>query len=78
MLLPSGPKFRTLSTRLDVGADVPLRLESVSETAAYVSTLPAEGGSDRPSQRIAVDAVTRLILADLPLLREVDDTTGTG
>ena len=36
------------------------------------------GSYSRPPQRIAVDVATRLFLADLPLLRDVDDTAGAG
>jgi hypothetical protein len=79
VVLPSGSTFRSRITRLDVGADFSLRLEGVSETAAvYVSTVLADGGSGRPLQRIQVDAATRLILLDLPLLRDIDDTGGAG
>jgi hypothetical protein len=79
VVLPSGSVFRTRITRLDVGADFSLRLEGVAETAAtYISTVLADGGSGRPLQRIVVDAATRLILPDLPLLRDVDDAGGTG
>jgi hypothetical protein len=79
VVLPSGSTFRTRLTRLDVGADFSLRLEGVSETAAaYVSTVLADAGFGRRLQRVQVDAATRLILADLPLLRDVDDTAGAG
>jgi len=79
VVLPGGSTFRNRITRLDVGADFSLRLEGVSEmAAAYVSTVLADAGSGRPLQRIAVDAATRLIVLDLPLLRDVDDTAGAG
>lgn len=79
VVLPSGSVFRTRITRLDVGADFSLRLEGVAETAAaYVSTVLTDSGSGLPLQRIAVDAATRLILFDLPLLRDVDDAAGAG
>jgi hypothetical protein len=64
---------------LDVGADFSLALEGVAETAAtYVSSVEADGGSGKPVQVIAALAATRLILPDLPLLRDVDDAGGTG
>ena len=65
--------------RVDVGADFSLRLEGVSETAAtYVSTVVADGGQGRLPQLITGEAATRLILPDLPLLRDVDDAAGAG
>jgi hypothetical protein len=74
-----GSAFRTRINRLDIGADFSLALKGVSETAAtYVSTVVADGGSGRPAQTVGADAATRLILPDLPLLRDVDDTGGAG
>ncbi len=79
VVLASGSTFRTRLTRLDVGADFSLRLEGVSETAAsYLSTAVADGGQGRLPQLITGEAATRLILLDLPLLRDVDDTAGAG
>ncbi|MEW5704929.1 MAG: phage tail protein [Pseudomonadota bacterium] len=79
VVFPSGSAFRTRITRLDVGADFSLALKGVSETAAtYVSTALADGGSGRPAQAVGAEAATRLILADLPLLRDVDDAGGAG
>jgi hypothetical protein len=76
---PSGSSFRLRLTRVDVGADFSLRLEGVSETAAsYVSAAIADGGQGRPVQLITGEAATRLILPDLPLLRDVDDAGGAG
>jgi hypothetical protein len=75
----TGSTFRTRISRLDVGADFSLALKGVSETAAaYVSSVIADGGSGRPVQLVAANAATRLILPDLPLLRDVDDTGGAG
>jgi hypothetical protein len=79
VMFPSGSLFRMRLTRLDVGANFSLAAKGVSETAAtYVSTVLADGGSGRPLQVIASEAATRLILADLPLLRDVDDAGGAG
>jgi hypothetical protein len=76
---PSGSSFRVSLTRVDVGADYSLRLDGVSETAAsYVSNAIADGGQGRPPQLITGEAATRLIMADLPLLRDGDDAGGTG
>ena len=79
VVFPTGSTFRTRTTRLDIGADFSLALQGVSETAAtYVSSVEADGGSGKAVQVIAALAATRLILADLPLLRDVDDVGGTG
>jgi hypothetical protein len=79
VVFPTGSAFRTRITRLDVGADFSLALKGVSETAAtYVSSVLADGGSGKPAQLIGADAATRLILPDLPLLRDVDDAGGAG
>jgi len=79
VVFPSGSSFRMRLARVDVGADFSLRLEGVSETAAtYVSTAIADGGQGRLPQLITGEAATRLILPDLPLLRDVDDTGGSG
>ena len=79
VVFPTGSTFRTRITRLDVGADFSLALQGVSETAAtYVSSVEADGGSGKPVQVIAALAATRLILPDLPLLRDIDDAGGAG
>ncbi|MEO0809067.1 MAG: phage tail protein [Pseudomonadota bacterium] len=79
VVFASGSTFRTRITRLDVGADFSLALQGVSETAAtYVSNAQADGGSGTPAQVIAGQAATQLILPDLPLLRDIDDTAGSG
>jgi hypothetical protein len=79
VVFPSGSSFLIRLTRVDVGADFSLRLEGVSETAAsYVSPAIADGGQGRPVQLITGEAATRLILPDLPLLRDVDDAGGAG
>lgn len=79
VVFQSGSAFRTRITRLDVGADFSLALKGVSETAAtYVSTVAADGGSGRPAQAVGAEAATRLILPDLPLLRDVDDAGSAG
>jgi hypothetical protein len=79
VVLASGSTFRTRITRLAVGADFSLRLEGVAETAAvHVSTVLADGGQGRLPQLVTVEAATRLILLDLPHLRDVDDTAGAG
>ncbi|TVR80063.1 MAG: hypothetical protein EA405_11780 [Rhodospirillales bacterium] len=79
VIFATGSAFRTRITRLDVGADFSLALKGVSETAAtYLSTVAADGGSGLPPQVIGAEAATRLILPDLPLLRDVDDAGGAG
>ncbi|MEI4235274.1 phage tail protein, partial [Roseovarius sp. D22-M7] len=79
VVFASGSRFRTRITRLDVGADYSLAVTGVSETAAtYVSSVAADGGSGTPVQVIGASAATRLILPDLPLLRDTDDTGGSG
>ncbi|MBV0891526.1 phage tail protein [Paracoccus sp. Z118] len=77
--LPGGALLRTRIERLDVGADYSLSIKSVSqEAASYTVDLIADGGSGRPSQVLAGDPFTRLIVPDVPLLRDVDDTGGAG
>ena len=79
VVFASGSTFRTRITRLDVGADFSLALKGVSEAAAtYVSSAQADGGSGKPVQTVGSQAATRLILPDLPLLRDTDDTGGSG
>ncbi len=79
VVLASGSIFRTRIARIDVGADFTLAVKGVSETAAsYVSSVIADGGSGVPVQTISANAATRLILPDLPLLRDMDDTGGAG
>jgi hypothetical protein len=79
VVFSSGTQFRMRLGRVDVGADFSLRLEGVSETVArYVSAAVADAGQGRPVQLITGEAATRLILLDLPLLRDVDDAAGAG
>ncbi|TGN62339.1 hypothetical protein E4L95_07075 [Paracoccus liaowanqingii] len=77
--LPTGAMLRTRIERIDVGADYSLSLRAVSqEAASYTAELVADGGNGRPSQVLAGEPFTRLILPDLPLLRDIDDTAGVG
>jgi len=79
VVFATGSAFRTRITRLDVGVDFSLSVKGVSETAAtYVSSVVADGGSGKPAQVVGAGAATRLILPDLPLLRDVDDAGGAG
>lgn len=79
VVFASGSTFRTRITRLDVGADFSLAVKGVSEAAAtYVSNVAADGGSGKPVQIVGSQAATRLILPDLSLLRDTDDTGGSG
>ncbi len=79
VVFPSGTSFRTRLTRVDVGADFSLSLKGVSERAAvYVSSVSADGGAGHAPGTIPGQAATKLILPDLPLLRDVDDLGGTG
>lgn len=79
VVFASGSTFRTRITRLDVGADFSLAVKGVSEAAAtYVSNVTADGGSGKPVQIVGSQAATRLILPDLSLLRDTDDTGGSG
>ncbi|MCV0351592.1 MAG: phage tail protein [Nitratireductor sp.] len=79
VVFESGSTFRTRITRLDVGADFSLAVKGVSEAAAtYVSNVAADGGSGKPVQIVGSQAATRLILPDLSLLRDIDDTGGSG
>ena len=79
VVFATGSRFRTRITRLDVGADFSLAVTGVSEAAAtYVSNVAADGGSGRQVQVVGRQAATRLILPDLPLLRDTDDTGGSG
>ncbi|WBQ12890.1 phage tail protein [Hyphomonadaceae bacterium BL14] len=79
VVFASGSVFRTRISRLDVGADFSLAMKGVSQDAAsYVSSVIADGGAGAPVQTIGADAATRLILPDLPLLRDVDDAGGAG
>ncbi|HVL73100.1 MAG TPA: phage tail protein [Beijerinckiaceae bacterium] len=76
---PSGALFRARLTRVDVGADFSLAVKGVSEAAAtYVSAAVADRGFGHPAQVLPGEAATRLILPDLPLLRDVDDFAGSG
>ncbi len=79
VIFDSGSTFRTRITRLDLGAGFSLAVQGVSQTAAtYVSDAQADGGSGTPVQIITGQAATQLILPDLPLLRDTDDTAGSG
>jgi len=79
VVFATGSTFRTRINRLDVGADFSLAVKGVSETAAtYVSSVVADGGAGKPVQLVGANAATRLILPDLPLLRDVDDAGGAG
>jgi hypothetical protein len=74
---PGGSTFRPRITRIDTGADFSISLKGVSEAATtYVSTVAADGGQGLPASFIADAAPTSLILPDIPLLRDVDDTAG--
>lgn len=77
--LPNGTSHRVRIERVDIGADYSVALKAVSqEAASYTASLTADGGSGRPPQLLAGDPATELILPDLPLLRDIDDTTGSG
>jgi hypothetical protein len=79
VVFATGSTFRTRINRLDVGADFSLSVKGVSQEAAtYVSSVVADGGSGKPAQLVGANAATRLILPDLPLLRDVDDAGGAG
>ncbi len=76
---PTGTTFQARATRIDTGADFQLAFRGVSETiAAYTSTVEADGGQGFVSQAIAESMPTFLILPDTPLLRDIDDTGGSG
>lgn len=77
--LANGTSHRVRIERVDIGADYSLALKAVSqEAASYSASLTADGGSGRPPQLLAGDPATELILPDLPLLRDIDDTAGSG
>lgn len=77
--LDDGSRFRSRLTRVDVGADFVMAVKAVSQEAAtYVASDIADGGSGVVPQVIAAAAATKLIFADLPLLRDVDDLGGSG
>src|SRR5512134_413987 len=74
-----GASFRSRTLRIDAGADFQLAMKGVSDAvAAYTSTVAADAGSGLPAQTITTSVVTFLILPDVPLLRDVDDTGGAG
>ena len=76
---PTGTTFQARATRIDIGADFQLAFKGVSETvAAYTSTIEADGGHGFPGQVVPVSQPTYLILPDVPLLRDIDDTGGSG
>ena len=79
VIFPSGASFRCRLGRVEVGADFSVAIQAVSQDApSYLSTVLADTSLGHPVQLIAGPAATRLILADLPLLRDVDDTGGSG
>lgn len=79
LVLDDGTTFRVRLTRLDIGADYSLALEAVSERAAsYASDALADAGAGRPVALIGGVPATRLILPDMPLLRDQDDSGGAG
>jgi hypothetical protein len=74
-----GSAYRSRTLRIDTGADFRLSVKGVSDAvAAYTSSVAADGGRGLPVQTITTSVVTFLILPDVPLLRDVDDTGGTG
>ena len=76
---PSGAVFRVRLGRVEIGADYSLAIQAVSQEApSYVATVEGVPGAGGLVQVIAGPAATRLILPDLPLLRDVDDTGGVG
>lgn len=79
VVFATGSRFRTRLTRVDVGADFLLAIRGISEVAAsYVSSSVADSGAGIAPQPIGAEAATRLILPDLPLLRDTDDIGGSG
>lgn len=77
--LDDGTVFRSRIVRTDMGADLAIALKAVAEdAAAYASMVTADGGAGVPVQVIRALAGTKLILLDVPLLREVDDLGGSG
>jgi hypothetical protein len=54
-----------------------IRARGVADSvAAYTSTAAADGGQGFPTQTVATALGTYLILPDVPLLRDIDDTGG--
>lgn len=79
VVLDDGSVFRSRLTRVDVGADFVIAVKAVSQEAAtYTATDVADGGTGVAAQVIPTAAATKLILSDLPLLRDVDDLGGSG
>lgn len=77
--LDNGATYRARLTRCDLGADLRLALKAVAqEASSYTSSVTADRGSGVPAQIVAAIAATRLFLLDVPLLRDADDTGGTG
>ena len=76
---PDGATFVARIDRINIGADLSLSLNAVSqEAASYTSALVADGGSGRPPQMLAGDPATQLFVTDTPLLRDIDDVGGIG
>lgn len=68
---------RVRITRADIGADLDLVVEGVSEEpATYASSAQADAGGGA-AQVIPGAWETRLFAPDIPLLRDVDDTAGS-
>ena len=76
---PSGAVFRIRLGQVEIGADYSVAIQAISQEApSYVATVTGVPGAGGLVQVIAGPAATRLILADLPLLRDLDDTGGIG
>ena len=72
-----GASFRVRLTNVDTGADFTLGAKGVSDSAAaYTSGVQADGGQGFTAQILSTSLATYLILADVPLLRDIDDTGG--
>lgn len=63
------------NVQMDVGADLSIEANTVSEsTATYSSTATGASGDGFPQQVIKGAQTSKLFLLDTPLLRDVDDT----
>lgn len=76
-VMKSGLEVPVRLLRLDVGADLSLDVGGVSADGPVYDPSAIEGtGQTSPGQTILTDAPTRLLLPDLPLLRDADDAGG--
>lgn len=79
VVMNDGSSYLMRFDKTDLGVDFTIDLDALSEKpAAYVSTVIGDPGTGVPIQTVNVGGPCDLYIFNTPLLRDIDDTQGTG